>query len=53
MNHFMSYRLTVLMSNTKTFDLIVIGTGTAVASKCHSAGWGVAVIEGHVCSSRM
>lgn len=44
----MYYRLTVLMSNTKTFDLIVIGTGTAastVASKCPSAGWGVAVID--------
>jgi glutathione reductase (NADPH) len=38
----------MLMSNTKTFDLIVIGTGAAastVAWKCHSAGWSVAVID--------
>ena len=35
-------------TNTKTFDLIVIGTGAAastVAWKCHSAGWSVAVID--------
>jgi glutathione reductase (NADPH) len=38
----------MLMSNTKTFDLIVIGTGAAastVAWKCHSARWSVAVID--------
>ena len=36
------------MSDTKTFDLIVIGTGVAastVAWKCHSAGWSVAIID--------
>ncbi len=36
------------MSDTKTFDLIVIGTGAAastVAWKCHSAGWSVAIID--------
>ncbi|MGC1931800.1 MAG: NAD(P)/FAD-dependent oxidoreductase [Candidatus Nitrosopolaris sp.] len=36
------------MSGTKTFDLIVIGTGVAASTtlwKCHSAGWSVAVIE--------
>src|SRR5579863_7910069 len=33
---------------TKTFDLVVIGTGTAastVAHQCRSAGWQVAVID--------
>jgi glutathione reductase (NADPH) len=32
----------------KTYDLVVIGTGTAAqvaASRCHSAGWRVAVID--------
>ena len=36
------------MSDIKTFDVIVIGTGaaaSAVAWKCHSAGWSVAVID--------
>ena len=36
------------MSDTKTFDLIVIGTGVAastVAWKCHSVGWSVAIID--------
>ena len=36
------------MSDTKTFDLIIIGTGvtaSAVAWKCHSAGWSVAVVD--------
>ena len=35
------------MSDTNTFDLIVIGTGAAatVAWKCHSAGWKIAVID--------
>jgi glutathione reductase (NADPH) len=36
------------MSGTKTFDLIVIGTGAAastVAWQCHSAGWSVAIID--------
>ena len=36
------------MSDTKTFDLVVIGTGVAastVAWKCHSAGWSVAVVD--------
>jgi len=36
------------MSNTKTFDLIVIGTGAAASTaawKCHSAGWSVAIID--------
>ena len=39
---------TMFMYGTKTFDLIVIGTGVAastVAWKCHSAGWSVAVID--------
>src|SRR5918996_636154 len=38
----------ILMSETKIFDLIVVGTGAAastVAWKCHSAGWNVAVID--------
>lgn len=38
----------MIMSDIKTFDLIVIGTGaaaSAVAWKCHSAGWSVAVID--------
>ncbi len=38
----------MFMSDIKTFDLIVIGTGVAastVAWKCHSAGWSVAVID--------
>ena len=38
----------MIMSDIKTFDLIVIGTGTAasaMARKCHSAGWSVAVID--------
>jgi len=38
----------MFMSNIKTFDLIVIGTGAAastVAWKCHSAGWSVAIID--------
>jgi glutathione reductase (NADPH) len=38
----------MFMHGTKTFDLIVIGTGVAastVAWKCHSAGWSVAVID--------
>src|SRR5579883_1001212 len=33
---------------TRSFDLIVIGTGTAgstVAQKCREAGWGVAIID--------
>lgn len=33
---------------TKTYDLVIIGTGTAAsvaASRCHSAGWRVAVID--------
>jgi glutathione reductase (NADPH) len=36
------------MSDTNTFDLIVIGTGVAAATvawKCHSAGWKIAVID--------
>ncbi len=36
------------MSDTKTFDLVVIGTGVAastVAWKCNSAGWSVAVVD--------
>src|SRR5438876_4975855 len=36
------------MTDTKTFDLIIIGTGVAastVAWKCHSAGWRIAVID--------
>ncbi|HXX96808.1 MAG TPA: NAD(P)/FAD-dependent oxidoreductase, partial [Candidatus Bathyarchaeia archaeon] len=36
------------MSGTKTFDLIVIGTGVAASAviwKCHSAGYSVAVID--------
>ncbi|PWU81226.1 MAG: NAD(P)/FAD-dependent oxidoreductase [Candidatus Nitrosopolaris wilkensis] len=47
------------MSNGKTFDLIVIGTGTAAstaASECRSAGWNVAIIDslsfGGTCSLR-
>jgi glutathione reductase (NADPH) len=38
----------IFMSDTKTFDLIVIGTGVAastVAWKCHSVGWSVAIID--------
>jgi len=38
----------MLISNTKTFDLIVIGTGAAASTvvwQCHSAGWSVAVID--------
>jgi hypothetical protein len=38
----------MIMSDIKTFDLIVIRTGaaaSAVARKCHSAGWSVAVID--------
>jgi glutathione reductase (NADPH) len=38
----------MFMSDTKTFDLVVIGTGVAastVAWKCHSAGWSVAVVD--------
>jgi glutathione reductase (NADPH) len=38
----------MFMSDTKTFDLIVIGTGVAastVAWKCHSVGWSVAIID--------
>lgn len=38
----------MFMSDTKTFDLIVIGTGVAASTaawKCHSAGWSVAVID--------
>jgi len=33
---------------TKTFDIIVIGTGSAAsvaASRCRSAGWEVAIID--------
>ena len=33
---------------TKTFDLVVIGSGTAartVASKCRTAGWTVAMVD--------
>ncbi len=36
------------MTDTKTFDLIIIGTGVAastVAWKCHFAGWRIAVID--------
>lgn len=36
------------MSNAKTFDLIVIGTGTAgstAALRCHSSDWSVALID--------
>jgi glutathione reductase (NADPH) len=36
------------MSDTKTFDLIIIGTGVAastVAWKCHSVGWRIAIID--------
>jgi len=47
------------LSNGKTFDLIVIGTGTAAstaASECRSAGWNVAIIDslsfGGTCSLR-
>jgi glutathione reductase (NADPH) len=38
----------MLMSDTKTFDLIVIGTGVAASTaawKCRSAGWNVAVVD--------
>jgi glutathione reductase (NADPH) len=38
----------MLMSDTKTFDVIIIGTGVAastVAWKCHSAGWRVAIVD--------
>jgi glutathione reductase (NADPH) len=38
----------LFMSDTKTFDLIVIGTGVAastVAWKCRSAGWSVAIVD--------
>jgi hypothetical protein len=41
-----NYHIVLLfMSDTKTFDLIVIGTGvtgSTVAWKCRSAGWTVA-----------
>ena len=44
-----NYHIVLLfMSDTKTFDLIVIGTGVAastVAWKCRSAGWSVAVVD--------
>lgn len=36
------------MSDTKTFDVIIIGTGVAastVAWKCRSAGWRVAIVD--------
>jgi glutathione reductase (NADPH) len=36
------------MSDIKTFDLIVIGTGVSASTaawKCHSAGWSVAIID--------
>jgi glutathione reductase (NADPH) len=36
------------MTDSKTFDLIIIGTGVAastVAWKCHSAGWRIAVVD--------
>ena len=37
----------MLMSDTKMFNLIIIGTGEAstVAWKCHSAGWNVAIVD--------
>jgi glutathione reductase (NADPH) len=38
----------MLMSDTKTFDVIIIGTGVAastVAWKCRSAGWRVAIVD--------
>jgi len=36
------------MSDTETFDLVIIGTGVAASTaawKCHSAGWRVAIID--------
>ncbi|MGA7897359.1 MAG: NAD(P)/FAD-dependent oxidoreductase [Nitrososphaeraceae archaeon] len=36
------------MSDTKTFDVIIIGTGEAASTvvwKCHSAGWNVAIVD--------
>ena len=38
----------MLMSDTKTFDVIIIGTGEAASTvvwKCHSAGWNVAIVD--------
>src|SRR5438093_12034332 len=38
----------MLVSDTKTFDVIIIGTGVAastVAWKCRSAGWRVAIVD--------
>ena len=44
---------------TKTFDLVVIGTGSAastVASQCRAAGWQVAIVDsrpfGGTCAMR-